>query len=63
VWARLQGAKDGSLAFAGPTLYGEPAAAFKDIVVGDNGIYPCTPGWDYVTGRGTPQIEALIAGA
>ncbi len=63
VWTRVQGAKEGSLAFAGPLLYGEPEGAFKDIVIGDNTIYPCTPGWDYVTGRGTPQIEALIAGA
>ena len=62
VWARVEGAASSS-SFAGPVLYAEPTGAFKDIVLGDNTIYPCTPGWDYVTGRGTPQIEALIAGA
>ena len=63
VWARVEGANGGAVPFAGPAIYGEPEAAFKDIVIGDNVLYPCTPGWDYVTGRGTPQIEALIAGA
>jgi len=62
VWARVEGAAASS-SFAGPLIYSEPAGAFKDIVLGDNTLYPCTPGWDYVTGRGTPQIEALIAGA
>jgi subtilase family serine protease len=62
VWARVEGASASS-SFAGPVIYSEPAGAFKDIVLGDNTLYPCTPGWDYVTGRGTPQIEALIAGA
>jgi hypothetical protein len=41
----------------------EPSAAFNDILVGDNGLYPCTPGGDYVTGRGAPDIEAFIAGS
>ncbi len=63
VWARVEGGNAGAIPFAGPVIYGEPEGAFKDIVIGDNTIYPCTPGWDYVTGRGTPQIEALIAGA
>ena len=63
VWARVEGARGGTIPFAGAAIYGAPAEAFKDIVLGDNTIYPCTPGWDYVTGRGTPQVEALIAGA
>ncbi len=63
VWARVEGAHGGTVGFAGPAIYGEPEGAFKDILLGDNTLYPCTPGWDYVTGRGTPQIEALIAGA
>jgi pseudomonalisin/xanthomonalisin len=64
IWARTEAAAGGALGFAGPVLYEtEPAGAFNDIVVGDNTLYPCTPGWDYVTGRGTPDIEALIAGA
>jgi pseudomonalisin/xanthomonalisin len=60
IWARTQGAR-GPLGFAGPVLYGEPASAFNDITLGANGA-PNTPGWDYVTGRGTPIISTLVSG-
>ncbi len=64
IWARVEGGAEHKPGFAGPAIYeSEPEAAFKDIIIGDNGLYPCTPGWDYVTGRGTPEIEELIAGA
>jgi len=64
VWARAQGAHSGGLGFAGPVIYNtEPAAAFNDIIVGNNVVYPATPGWDYTTGRGTPNIAAFVAGA
>ena len=64
IWARAQAAHSGTLGFAGPVIYqAEPTSAFHDITLGDNGLYPCTPGWDYVTGRGTPNIEAFVAGA
>jgi pseudomonalisin len=64
IWARAQGAHGGTLGFAGPVIYGsEPETAFNDITLGDNGLFPDTPGWDYVTGRGTPKIEAFVAGA
>jgi len=64
IWARAQAAHGGALGFAGPVIYeAEPASAFNDIAVGDNTLYPCTPGWDYVTGRGTPDIAAFVAGA
>jgi pseudomonalisin len=64
IWARAQGAHGGSLGFAGPVIYAtEPEAAFNDITLGSNGLFPDTPGWDYVTGRGTPKIEAFVAGA
>jgi subtilase family serine protease len=64
IWARAQAAHGGKLGFAGPVIYEtEPASAFNDITIGDNGLYPCTPGWDYVTGRGTPDIEGIVAGA
>jgi subtilase family serine protease len=33
--------------------------AFHDITTGTNG-YPATPGWDPVTGWGTPNAQALI---
>jgi pseudomonalisin/xanthomonalisin len=61
IWARVQAAHGGTLGFAGPIVYGAPEAAFHDIVLGDNGLFPDTPGWDYVTGRGTPDIAALVA--
>ena len=64
IWARAQGAHSGSLGFAGPVIYqSEPAGAFHDITIGDNVLFPCTPGWDYVTGRGTPDISAFVSGA
>jgi pseudomonalisin/xanthomonalisin len=64
IWTRAQAAHGGALGFAGPVVYEtEPEAAFSDIIIGDNGLYPCTPGWDYVTGRGTPNIEAFVADA
>jgi pseudomonalisin/xanthomonalisin len=63
IWARAQSAHGGALGFAGPVIYGtEPASAFHDIVVGGNPA-PATPGWDYVTGRGTPDITAFVNGA
>jgi pseudomonalisin len=61
IWARVQGARGGNLGFANPVLYGEPASAFNDIVLGANGAV-ATPGYDYVTGRGTPIISALVSG-
>lgn len=63
IWARAQQAHGGTLGFAGPGIYGAPASAFNDILAGTNGLYPTTPGWDYNTGRGTPDITAFVAGA
>jgi subtilase family serine protease len=64
IWARAQGAHGGSLGFAGPVIYQtEPASAFHDITLGVNVPYIASPGWDYLTGRGTPDIAAFVAGA
>jgi len=63
IWARTQAAHGGNLGFANATIYAEPATAFNDILVGTNVLYPVTPGYDYVTGRGTPNISAFISGA
>jgi pseudomonalisin len=64
IWARAQGAHGGTLGFAGPVIYNTvPASAFNDITVGAIGFYVATPGWDYTTGRGTPNISAFVSGA
>jgi pseudomonalisin len=63
IWARAQGAHAGGLGFAGPVIYStEPAAAFHDITLGSNG-FPALPGWDYATGRGTPDITQFVNGS
>jgi pseudomonalisin len=63
IWARVNGAKAG-LGFAGPVLYStEPSSAFNDITVGSNGAYTAGPGYDLVTGLGTPDIAKLVNGA
>ena len=36
----------------------EPAAAFHDIKLGSNGLYPAGPGYDLDTGLGTPDIAS-----
>jgi pseudomonalisin len=61
IWTRAQSTHNGSLGFANPTLYRLPATAFHDITEGFQGLYMAGPGWDYTTGRGTPDIAALIA--
>ena len=63
IWARAQAAHGGDLGFANDTIYAEPASSFNDITVGTNGLYPCTPGYDYVTGRGSPNITAFVNAA
>ncbi|HEY0410286.1 MAG TPA: S53 family peptidase, partial [Candidatus Dormibacteraeota bacterium] len=61
IWARAQAAHGGRLGFAAPLLYRLPGGVFHDVVAGFQGLWPATPGWDYTTGRGTPDIAALIA--
>ena len=61
MWARLQAAGPASgLGFAGPVLYAAKSSDFYDVVVGSNGIYDATPGWDYVSGLGVPDVAALL---
>jgi pseudomonalisin len=61
VWARLQTAHGNRLGFASDLLYAASGSpAFHDIVVGDTGPYPATPGWDYATGLGTFDVRAAI---
>ena len=63
IWARAQSAHGGTLGFAGPSLYRVPGSVFNDITLGTNTLFPATPGYDLVTGRGTPKIGALVAAA
>jgi subtilase family serine protease len=64
IWARAEGAHAGSLGFAGPVIYKtEPSASFRDVTLGINTLFPATSGWDYVTGRGVPDISAFVNGA
>lgn len=60
IWARAQQAHAGRLGFAGASVYRAPARDFRDVTVGSTGIYPATGGYDYATGRGTPDIAALV---
>jgi kumamolisin len=49
------------LGFLNPLLYplnGSPA--FRDVTAGTNGAYNAGPGYDMVTGLGTPNLAALI---
>jgi len=57
-WARALGAR-WALGFANPRLYGA-TSGFHDIVVGTNGLFAATPGSDYTTGLGTPDVAKLI---
>ncbi len=64
IWARAQAAHGGRLGFAGPVIYDtEPSSAFRDITVGTNTLFLATTGWDYLTGRGVPDISAFVSGA
>jgi hypothetical protein len=44
-----------------PMLYALPAGDFHDITTGNNG-YAAGPGYDLVTGRGTPIVNLLVQG-
>jgi pseudomonalisin len=64
-WARFQSAHGNKLGFAALRLYplyqAPPATypGFHDIVGGCNGLFCAIPGFDYVTGIGTPEITVL----
>ena len=64
VWARLQSGHGNALGFASPRLYqAAGGAGYHDIVLGDTGPYPATPGYDLATGIGTfdvAQMESAI---
>jgi hypothetical protein len=43
-----------------PTLYSLPSSDFHDITGGSNGTYSAAPGYDLVTGLGTPIANLLV---
>lgn len=57
----------GRLGFVNPMLYqlagtqGPPP--FHDVTVGGNRYYPCTRGWDFATGLGSPDVANLARAA
>jgi subtilase family serine protease len=44
-----------------PTLYQLPQSDFHDITSGSNGSYSAGPGYDLVTGRGSPIANRIVA--
>jgi subtilase family serine protease len=50
------------LGFVDPVLYAiaarpQQAPAFHDITIGANRYYPASPGWDFATGLGSPEVD------
>ena len=45
-----------------PTLYQLPQSDFHDVTSGNNGGYSAGPGYDLVTGRGSPVANLVVAG-
>jgi hypothetical protein len=41
-------------------IYAMPSSAFHDITSGGNGAYSAGPGYDPVTGRGTPIANSVV---
>ena len=66
MWTRVQAASRTGTGFADPLLYAvgknaaQDAQAFNDYEVGTNGAYQALPGWDYVSGWGTPVLTPLM---
>jgi len=45
-----------------PAIYQLPQSDFHDITSGSNGTYSAGPGYDLVTGRGSPIANLVVAG-
>ncbi len=45
-----------------PALYQLPSNDFHDMTAGINGAYSANPGYDLITGRGSPVAEKVVAG-
>jgi len=69
LWARVLQANGLGFGFAGPILYGLPAADFHDVVIGNNHRagapneigFQAGPGYDFASGRGSLLMDKVIA--
>ena len=62
MWARVTSTTQGRmLGFGPPMLWAVGGTnAYYDVTVGSNGLYDALPGYDFVTGWGTPNVQQLI---
>jgi pseudomonalisin len=66
MWTRIQAASRRGTGFADPDIYRiaenstDYARDFNDYEAGTNGFYQALPGWDYVSGWGTPVLTAFM---
>jgi pseudomonalisin len=66
MWARIQAATRAGTGFADYDIYrvagnaADYAKDFNDYQLGTNGAYQAAPGWDYVSGWGTPVLTPLM---
>ncbi|MFZ0976439.1 MAG: S53 family peptidase, partial [Solirubrobacteraceae bacterium] len=66
MWTRIQAASRRGTGFADPDIYRiaenstNYARDFNDYAAGTNGFYQALPGWDYVSGWGTPVLTPFM---
>lgn len=66
MWAGLVAVADamrgsaGSLNAVAADLYAAGAGYFNDVTVGNAGSFAAGPGWDFITGLGSPRASMLI---
>lgn len=61
-WARIESFENNSLGFAGPWVYSlakSKPTFFHDVTSGNNGHYTATSGWDFASGFGSLDVNAL----
>jgi len=67
MWTRIQAASRRGTGFADPDIYRiaenstNYARDFNDYAAGTNGFYQALPGWDYVSGWGTPVLTPFMS--
>lgn len=65
-WARFQSSVGNGIGFAAPVLYyiaqyiSSPLVPIHDVTTGNNGAYSAGPGFDYATGYGSLDINAIF---